>query len=287
MATYKLVNADQLDSDLTAVGNAIRSKGGTSAGLSFPAGMVSAIGAISTGVELNFDVVPGLTQPGTAVENTIWVKTEKIGAWYFSATQPEGMVDYDVWFPVGTSSTVEFNALKKNGIQVYPISAKQYVSGAWADVTAKSYQGGVWVDWWNGELFINGNQYEGFTGGWVRADYYKGSDDNTDAGTLTVGDTIYLKTSSGTYCKSVRTTNKIDLTNWKTLKYTVTQYNKGEAAILVTSQVGDVDNVSVAIGNFAVGENSLDIKELTGEYYIGAYVRNAGSVTIEKIYLEA
>ena len=59
MATYKLVNADQLDSDLTAVGNAIRSKGGTSAGLSFPAGMVSAIGAISTGVELNFDVVGG------------------------------------------------------------------------------------------------------------------------------------------------------------------------------------------------------------------------------------
>ena len=237
---------------------------------------------------LNFQVIGGTTAPNNPKENTIWVNTDaEITGWVFSTAEPETASEGMVWISVGASSPVEFNALKKNNITVYPISAKQYVSGAWADVTAKSYQGGVWVDWWNGELFINGNQYEGFTGGWVRADYYKGSDDNTDAGTLTVGDTIYLKTSSGTYCKSVRTTNKIDLTNWKTLKYTVTQYNKGEAAILVTTQVGDVDNVSVAIGNFAVGENSLDIKELTGEYYIGAYVRNAGTVTIEKIYLEA
>ena len=192
-----------------------------------------------------------------------------------------------VWISTGTFSPVEFNALKKNGIQVYPLKAKQYVSGAWVDKTAKSYQGGKWADWWSGELFINGNQYEAFTGGWVRADFNNGGDDKTNTGTLTVEDTIYLSTSVGTYCKSVRTSNKIDLTNWKTLKYIVTQYNKGEAAILVATQEGKVTNVSVATGSFVVGENSLDIKELTGEYYIGVYVRNAGTVTIEKIYLEA
>lgn len=37
------------DTDLTAVANAIRSKGGTSAQISFPDGFVSAIGAIPTG----------------------------------------------------------------------------------------------------------------------------------------------------------------------------------------------------------------------------------------------
>ena len=49
MAVDKLVDSTQLDSDLTSVANAIRTKGGTSAQLAFPAGFVSAIGNISAG----------------------------------------------------------------------------------------------------------------------------------------------------------------------------------------------------------------------------------------------
>ena len=48
MAVDKLVDSAQLDGDLTSVANAIRSKGGTSAQLSFPSGMVSAIEGIKT-----------------------------------------------------------------------------------------------------------------------------------------------------------------------------------------------------------------------------------------------
>lgn len=44
MADYKVS-----DSDLTSVASAIRTKGGTSASLSFPSGFVTAIGNISTG----------------------------------------------------------------------------------------------------------------------------------------------------------------------------------------------------------------------------------------------
>ena len=51
MAVDKLVDSTQLDSDLTSVANAIRTKGGTSANLAFPAGFVEAIGAIATGAE--------------------------------------------------------------------------------------------------------------------------------------------------------------------------------------------------------------------------------------------
>ena len=97
------------------------------------------------GAALNFKVVPGLTQPGTASENTIWVKTEKIGAWYFSATQPEGLQEWDVWFPTGTESVFEFDALKKNGLQVYLISAKQYVSGTCKNKEAYIFYEGAWV----------------------------------------------------------------------------------------------------------------------------------------------
>lgn len=49
MALDKLVDSTQLDSDLTSVANAIRTKGGTSAALAFPADFVSAINAISGG----------------------------------------------------------------------------------------------------------------------------------------------------------------------------------------------------------------------------------------------
>ena len=50
MALDKLVDSSQLDTDLTSVANAIRTKGGTSAQLAFPAGFVSAVQAIPTGV---------------------------------------------------------------------------------------------------------------------------------------------------------------------------------------------------------------------------------------------
>lgn len=48
MALDKLVDSTQLDSDLASVANAIRTKGGTSAQLAFPAGFVSAVEAIPT-----------------------------------------------------------------------------------------------------------------------------------------------------------------------------------------------------------------------------------------------
>ncbi len=49
MALDKLVDSAQLDTDLTSVANAIRTKGGTSAQLAFPGGFVSAVDAIPTG----------------------------------------------------------------------------------------------------------------------------------------------------------------------------------------------------------------------------------------------
>ncbi len=49
MAVDKLVDSTQLDADLTSVANAIRTKGGTSGSLAFPAGFVSAVQAIPTG----------------------------------------------------------------------------------------------------------------------------------------------------------------------------------------------------------------------------------------------
>lgn len=95
---------------------------------------------------LNFKVICN-PKPENARENTIWVDTDRINNYYFSATQPENMEEYDVWFPIGTSSPVGFNAVKKNGIQVYPQLAKQYVGGAFIKKDAMSYQDGQWENW--------------------------------------------------------------------------------------------------------------------------------------------
>ena len=101
-------------------------------------------------------------------DNTIGVITDKkITGYYFSATQPESASEGEVYFNVGTTSPIAFNALKKNTLMVYPVTAKQYVSGAWVDVKCKTYKGDKWADFWNGELYKTGNEYTGMTGGWV------------------------------------------------------------------------------------------------------------------------
>lgn len=277
---YKFVNADQLDSDLTAVGEAIRAKGGTSAKLSFPSGMVSAIGAISTGVELNFDVVPGLTQPGTAADNTIWVKTEKIGAWYFSTTQPDGMQKWDVWFQTGTTSKVEFNALKKNGIQVYLLGAKQYVNGALTDVPCFIYLGGEWKDLVSNLYVYNaGDQCNDVTGGWTKVEggAEKVSFDNKKI-TFTYG-------SGSGRSAAAYTVNKIDVSKYKTMVVTgkiiksdVSEDNQSLVFGLTTSKTASTPSdwssskIYNTKGEF---EETLDISNANSSYYVCLYAHGS------------
>lgn len=64
MAVDKLVDSTQLDADLTSVANAIRTKGGTSAQLAFPAGFVSAVQDIPTGTTPTL-ITKTITENGT------------------------------------------------------------------------------------------------------------------------------------------------------------------------------------------------------------------------------
>ena len=97
------------------------------------------------GVGLNFIVV-GNPQPENPKENTIWVDTDtSITGYSFSGSPPENPVAGHVWITTGSPSAMEFNALEKNVIQVYPLTAKQYVSGTWVEVDIKNYKNGEWV----------------------------------------------------------------------------------------------------------------------------------------------
>lgn len=242
------------------------------------------------GASLNFKVI-GNPQPETAKENTIWVDTDvEITSWVFNAAQPETAEEGMAWIFTGASSTVEFNALKKNGIMVYPLSAKQYVSGAWVDKTAKIYQGGKWVEWWNGELYDTGNEYTTFTGGWTATAIAGSTTVTKDATSMTI------KTDYGD--DALHCSNKMDLTDFSKLVVTGKSFRnnssaerrEGNTKICVWSAIGSsVSNNQVAYANYPAadydGEFELDVSGLTGEYYVGVFAGRYYSVTVRKVKL--
>ena len=235
---------------------------------------------------LNFKVIPN-PMPSTAKENTIWVDTDKINNYYFSAEQPENMVDYEVWFPIGTSSTVAFSATKKNSVMVYPISAKQMVSGALVDKTAKIWQGGEWVDWWNGELYDSGNQYEAITGGWVGTHTISGSTSSGSKLTVNNDHLSVTNVSGGSF--GVVTSKKIDMTNFSRIYAEVTgQPRLSVADVYPTSTsnfLADFAASSVYTGKTVI---YVEIAEVPGEHFVAIASRTNSSTPLEiyKVWME-
>lgn len=81
MAVDKLVDSTQLDADLTTVANAIRTKGGTSASLAFPAGFAAAIAAIpSGGSGLSYKTGTFTLEEDTKAQNSSPSITHNLGA---------------------------------------------------------------------------------------------------------------------------------------------------------------------------------------------------------------
>jgi hypothetical protein len=117
---------------------------------------------------LNFVVVGGTTEPTNPKKNMIWVNTDqKITGWEFSATQPTEPELGMVWIYIGISSSAEFNALKKNSIRIYPISAKQYIGGEFVKKPAKLYNGDGFIEFeCSTYLYSHGNEYADITGTW-------------------------------------------------------------------------------------------------------------------------
>ena len=224
---------------------------------------------------LNFEVKAYASEdilPATAKENTIAVITDTpITAYTFSATEPTEPIEGMVWITVDVASTVEFNALKKNSIQVYPISAKQYIGGAGVDVEAKSFQNGVWVNWWNGELYTPGNEWISVTGGWVtrKPDGYFNS-----IGTITKSDqTLKLVANSRQYV-AAGPNAKIDLSGFKTLCFNVPSKSTGSGRYAFMGVFSDsfMDTEMIAkidASTIAVGLNYVDISAISGQYYVG------------------
>ena len=256
------------------------------------------------GLSLNFQVKAYAAQellPDMAKENTVAVITETdISGWAFSASAPESPEEGMVWFPTGTSSAVAFNALKKNSVMVYPISAKQYMDGAWMDKTAKSYRNGAWAGWWSGELYMSGTWYTESTGKWLSAGKAAGSDsysgrapdiqNNADSFKLYYASSV---NASGMYYLE----EKIDLTNYTALRFEgeLNPYDgvENRARLQIWSDIGQYTLTNVvaylAKSGLSNGAGAIDVSALNGEYHIGfnIYSRGGNESTIicKKLYL--
>lgn len=249
------------------------------------------------GAGLNFKIVNGTTQPASPGENMIWVNTPtEITGYVFSATQPESPTAGTVWISTGASSPVAFNAMKKNGLWVYPQSCYQYINNTWTTKTAKTYQDGTWVDW-VAYLYATGNEYASLTGGWsgVCAGFGQagGIMPTVTKGATSITAEVTTMYTSG----QLITANSIDLSNYNTLSFNVAALVAGGESendycpwVGVFSQKGGSYDKTAIAKAFAMttGIIDVDISNVTAGYVgVGLYYNNnvgKSSITLSAVY---
>lgn len=223
------------------------------------------------GTALNFRVVGGTTAPANPQENTIWVNTGvDITGWEFSSVRPSSPENGMVWFTTGTSSTVAFNALRKNKLQIYPVSAEQYVGGLWESVPVKSCQGGAWVEWRVGYVFKDGEYGE--ISGFI-----------CERATATLSNKILTFTGNGNVFSNAYSEERINLSGINSIIVTIESGSQGYNAfygVMSTipsqntgsGQISGLDVVETIHGGNAMqsfsGTFSLDVSGLSGEHYL-------------------
>ena len=212
----------------------------------------------------------------------------------FTENASEGMV----WIVTGSSSQVEFNTVKKNCVQVYPISAKQYISGSWVSKTATSYQSGSWVDW-AVFLYNEGDECTDLTGGWSAYAYKQsGASSSVEetAPTVSRGSssmTVRHNSSWEGYKHGVvLTNNSVDVTNFSTLSINVTAYTLSDAneglRLILTKTKGNGFSIIASCSLNSTGVKTVNISSISGNYYVGIFgggTNDPVSATFNKVYL--
>lgn len=237
---------------------------------------------------LNFRIIGGTTQPQSPRENDIWVNTSvPINGWIFSAEQPSNASEGMVWIKTGISSLNEFNALKKNAIQLYPNAVKIYTGSSWTNAESKIWRNGQWVDILGGTIFENGV--------W----YYDQLKFTNAGGTITDGMTTGIQVPNvNSACAYIGAYVMLSGANTLSVEYSDASWNTGNEFTHIGVFVSDEnppDPLALCYGapTYAVaaklvsdpgvsGTITLDVSSVNGEYYVwfGGYV-SAGGGTLQ------
>lgn len=228
----------------------------------------------SGGGGLNFEVkkYPSFEDlPATGKENVIAVITDEINGWVFSATEPTNAGSKMVWIPIGTSSDVEFNALKKNSIEICPLSVKQYIDGEWVQIDAYIYQGNKWVQFSEVittlYLYTPGNTQDSVTGGWK----------TLGAGTISA-DCLTMMFKSDWKGAQIFTQKAIDMSSYKFLNVEVKDFSRTCYLGINNTKPKDIHWNGTGFSNKTDcerilsitknGTNQLDIADEKGAFYV-------------------
>lgn len=237
---------------------------------------------------MNFSIVGGTEQPASPKENTIWVNTEiTITSWCISPAAPSSPEAGTVWIMDDAGSKISLNALKKNSIMIFPVSAKQYTGSAWVDKTAMIYQNGAWHD------FIDWSK-------WIIKDGYttydvvaigKPEDSSYSPQTLTKTDEdgrIKIACSgSGT---GMVYAGPVDLTGINTVTIDGTFKFSSYAEwyyMRAWTKIGNytLDNSAAAVKLTSTGA-TLNVSKLSGNHYLGFTTRGSATQYITNLYME-
>lgn len=238
----------------------------------------------------NLAVVGGASVPASPTENTVFVETATaISSWIFSPVEPNDPKEGMVWMKTGSKSPVAFNALKKNGIMLYPTECMQYIGNEWVGKNAKSYLDGEWVDWGYGTVYSYGDEFAHFTGG-IAVNH------NTNGEATKAEDHIAFtgkKDTNTDYMHGVCYTAKpIDLTDFKTLKAVAhsekLQYVAGSVKVGAASDLAAFEPTKTRFDAFPGGLSTetgdivvtYDVSGLSGEYYVGFW----NSINVTQLY---
>lgn len=142
----------------------------------------------------------------------------------------------------------------------------------------------------SGNIYHQGDECTYLHGGFVAYAYggydRGGGASNVTAPIITRNSTTIVFTGHGSNYGSVFTRNKIDLTNYSTMKIKVTGYSYGGScrAGFTTGCYNGYTGTYMAAES--TGTLSLNISSLSGSYYFALEIDGANSITISEIILE-
>ena len=155
---------------------------------------------------------------------------------------------------------------------VYPLKAKQMVSGSLVERTAKIYQNGEWREWIT-YLFVSGDECAAVTGGWqsvMDSDSCTLTKEITDAGALRM-----TARANGNHRKGFFYTDKeIDLSDAECVKINITEFQKNygsgdyEYHDICISAKNTLNSPVAQAKISAIGEMSIDVSNLQGSYVV-------------------
>ena len=240
------------------------------------------------GMNLNFRVSRyplGTDLAGvTGKKNEIAVLTDTpFSEWHLGPEAPELPTRNMIWILTENASPVGMNALKKNGLMVYPTKCFQYIEGEWVQKEARTYYDGTWHEWRLWLFGFNGEDNAPLTGGWEINRRSGNGVVKIEDGVMTVGTGTSSSSQSNISQFWYHPFNKIDLTNYTKFKAhlltcsTATVY--ADDCLCVRSVKAEFDTAArtIAAQTFSRDDQGqdivLDISEVTGEYYIGIKLR--------------